>query len=241
MRNRRWVALAAVLALMAGGAPMVHADEGTRNEPRKDPQWTTEGDARACSAPIWPRKSNTTPGPGEGRRVLVIGDSLTRNARTPLKRKLRASGWTPTVRCFGGKRLDWAIAQAKRAKEIDQLPDTVVIAIGTNDMRWIDRGTTKARMGKLLDLLGNKRTVLWVDTYASGGDRFTRAKEKWFNKQVKRQAKERPNVYRVNWGSYARKQGVGFADALHYTNAGEKAWARRVVQILDARAGDAGS
>jgi lysophospholipase L1-like esterase len=133
--------------------------------------------------------------------------------------------------------LDWAIAQAKRAKEINQLPDTVVIAIGTNDMRWIDRGTTKARMEQLLDVLGKKRTIFWVDTYASGGDRFTRAKEKWFNRQVKRQARERSNLYRVNWGSYARERGVRFADALHYNSAGEKAWARRVVQVLDARAG----
>lgn len=236
MTYRRRIAVAAVLALLMSAAPIAHADDGTRNEPRKDPEWTTEGDARACSAPIWPRKLNTTPGAGEGRRVLVIGDSLTRNARTPLKKKLRASGWTPTVRCFGGKRLDWAIAQARRAKEIDQLPDTVVIAIGTNDMRWIDRGTTKARMRQLLGVLGKKRTVLWVDTYASGGDRFTRSKEKWFNRQVKSLARENENLYRVVWGPYARREGVQFADALHYNRAGERAWARRIVQVLDNRA-----
>jgi lysophospholipase L1-like esterase len=133
--------------------------------------------------------------------------------------------------------LDWAIAQAKRAQEIDQLPDTVVIAVGTNDMRWIDRGTTKARMRQLLDVLGEKRTVLWVDTYASGGDRFTRSKEKWFNRQVKRLARANDNVFRVVWGPYARKQGVRFADALHYDTAGEREWADRVVQVLNARAG----
>ncbi|HEV8024689.1 MAG TPA: GDSL-type esterase/lipase family protein [Candidatus Nanopelagicales bacterium] len=229
--------LVTCVALCVGVSPAAHAQPGA-DGPRKDPQWTTEGDARACSGPIWPRKLNTEAGPGQGRRVLVIGDSLTRNARGPLTRKLRASGWTPTVRCFGGKRLDWAIAQAKRAKRIDQLPDTVVIAIGTNDMRWIDRGTTKARMTELLKVLGKKRTVLWVDTYASGGDRFTRAKERWFNKQVKRQATKRENMHRVNWGSYARTTGVRFADALHYTKAGEKQWAARIVQALDNRVGN---
>lgn len=236
MKARRLVAFGAVLALVLGGAPMAQGDQATRNEPRKDPQWTTEGDPRACSGPIWPRKANTTSGPGEGRRVLVIGDSLTRNARTPLTKKLRKSGWTPTVRCFGGKRLDWAIAQAKRAKELDQLPSIVVIAIGTNDMRWIDRSTTRSRMRQLLDVLGDERTVLWVDTYASGGDRFTRSKEKWFNKQVRRLARSDDNLYRVVWGKYARKQGVEFADALHYTNAGERTWAKRVVQALNNRA-----
>jgi len=233
VKARGLVVLVSALAFMLGALPTATASDG----PRKDPEWTTEGDARACSGPIWPRQTNTTPGPGQGRRVLVIGDSLTRNARTPLTRKLRKSGWTPTVRCFGGKRLDWAIAQAKRAKEIDQLPDTVVIAIGTNDMRWIDRGTTKARMRQLLDVLGDKRTVLWVDTYASGGDRFTRSKEKWFNRQVKRLARDNDNLYRIVWGPYARKQGVRFADALHYNAAGERAWADRVVQVLNSRAG----
>ena len=232
MTSRVWI-VGTLVAILAFAAPAaVHGSDG----PRKDPQWTTEGDPRACSGPIWPRQTNTTPGPGEGRRVLVIGDSLTRNARTPLTRKLRQSGWTPTVRCFGGKRLDWAIAQAKRAKEIDQLPGTVVIAIGTNDMRWIDRGTTRSRMQRLLDVLGEKRTVLWVDTYASGGDRFTRSKEKWFNRQVKALARDNDNVHRVVWGPYARKQGVRFADALHYDTAGERAWADRVVQVLNSRA-----
>lgn len=196
--------------------------------PRKDPKWTTEGDARACSGPIWPKSLNTTPGPGQGRRVLIIGDSLTRNGRQPLKKALRLDGWTPTVRCFGGKRLDWAIAQAKRAKQLDQLPDTVVIAIGTNDMRWIDRGTTASRMKELMKVLGKKRTVLWVDTYASGGDRFTRAKEKWFNRQVKELAADRKNLHHVVWGNWARRNDVPFADALHYTSSGTRTWAQRV-------------
>ncbi len=99
----------AVVCLAGQQGSLAAADEPG---PRKDPQWSTGGDARACSGPIWPNSLNTTPGPGQGRRVLVIGDSLTRNGRKPLKRALREDGWTPTVRCFGGKRLDWAIARA---------------------------------------------------------------------------------------------------------------------------------
>jgi len=215
-------------AVMCSGIPGWSAAHAAETGPRKDPQWTTEGDARACSGPIWPASLNTTPGPGQGRRVLVIGDSLTRNGRAPLKRQLRADGWTPTVRCFGGKRLDWAIAQAKRAKQLGQLPDTVVIAIGANDMRWIDRRTTQARMKELMRVLGKKRTVLWVDTYASGGDRFTRSKEKWFNRQVKSLAQQRENLHHVVWGNWARANDVPFADALHYTTSGTRTWAHRV-------------
>lgn len=170
---------------------------------------------------------------------MIIGDSLTRIGREPLTRKLRHDGWTPTVRCFGGKRLDWAIAQAKRAKQIDQLPETVVVAIGTNDMRWIDRRITRDRMETLIDELGPGRTVLWVDTYASGGDRFTRPKERWFNRQVRQLAKKYPNVHRVDWGDYARESGVRFADALHYNAAGTRAWAARVADEVTRVAGQA--
>ena len=227
--------LAAALCMVVTGLFAVPASAS--DGPRKDPAWTTMGDPRACSAPIWPRTPNATPGPGNGRRVLVIGDSLTRNGREPLTRKLRADGWTPTVRCFGGKRLDWAIAQARRAKDIDQLPGVVVIAVGTNDMRWIDRGRTKARMNQLIDILGPRRTVLWVDTYASGGDRFTRQKERWFNRQVRALAAENPNVHRIDWGDYARANGVRFADALHYTSAGTRQWATRVSDEVTRIAG----
>ena len=221
------------MALTALVAVPASANEG----PRKDAAWTTNGDPRACSAPIWPRALNERPGPGDGRRVLVIGDSLTRNGRDPLIQNLRAEGWTPTVRCFGGKRLDWAIAQARRAKAIDQLPGVVVIAVGTNDMRWIDRGRTKARMDQLIEILGPRRTVLWVDTYASGGDRFTREKERWFNRQVRRLAAEHENVHAIDWGNYARSTGVRFADALHYTSAGNRRWATRVSEEVTRIAG----
>lgn len=222
----------AVAGLTLGSLPAAASDG-----PRKDPQWSTGGDPRACSAPIWPAKVNPTPGPGQGKRIVVIGDSLTRNGREPLTRQLRKQGWTPTIRCFGGKRLDWAIDQAKRAKALNQLPETVVVAIGTNDMRWIDRRTTRARMDRLIEVLGPKRTVFWVDTYASGGDRFTRDKERWFNRQVRQVAAEHDNVHRINWGNWARSNGVRFADALHYTAEGSRTWARRVAEVVTRVAG----
>ena len=232
---RRLIALTATLALAFSGSAVVGA--AASEGPRKDPAWSTNGDPRACSTPIWPRQENTRPGPGNGRRVLVIGDSLTRNGRDPLIRKLRAQGWTPTVRCFGGKRLDWAIAQVERAKKIDQLPSVVVIAVGTNDMRWIDRGRTKERMQRLIEELGSKRTVFWVDTYASGGDRFTRGKQRWFNRQVEQLDAANANVHRIDWGEYARANKVRFADALHYTGKGDRQWATRVADEVTRVAG----
>jgi lysophospholipase L1-like esterase len=206
--------------------------------PRTDPAWPSNAGMRGCPAPVWPQSLNTTVGPGEGRRVLVIGDSLTRIGREPLTNELREAGWTPTIRCWGGKRLDWAMAQVDRAKKLNQLPGVVVIAIGTNDMRWISRDRTKARMQQLIKKIGPKRQVFWVDTHARGGDRFTRDKERWFNGQVKALAKKHDNVHHIEWGDYAREQRVRFVDALHFGRAGARTWAKRIIDQVNSVAGN---
>lgn len=220
------VLTAALSAALLGALPA---------QAERDPAWTTEGDPRACDAPIWP-EALAQGEPGEGRRVLVIGDSLVREARADIQRGLRASGWTPTIRCFGGKRLDWALAQIERARDIDQLPRVVVVAMGTNDMRWIDRSTTRARMERVLRALGS-RTVVWVDTYASGADRFTKDKQRWINRQIGRLARQSDRVHRVRWGAFAEAEGVRFRDGLHYDRAGTREFARRLVEGVDRAAG----
>jgi lysophospholipase L1-like esterase len=146
----------------------------------------------------------------------VIGDSHIRNAASEVKVQLKKSGWTPTVRCWGGKRLDWGRAQVARAKKLNQLPENVVIALGTNDMRWIDRRVTRSRMAALVDQIGPKRNIFWVETYAGNADRFSKSKQKWFNDEVRKLARKHPNVRVVPWESGARRSGVRFVDGLHY-------------------------
>ncbi|MFM8515136.1 MAG: SGNH/GDSL hydrolase family protein [Actinomycetota bacterium] len=200
----------------------------------RDPGWTTGGDPRACSAPVWP--SRIAEGePGQGRRVLVIGDSLARESKDDIVRGLRRSGWTPTIRCFGGKRLDWALAQIDRARALGQLPDVVVLVMGTNDMRWIDRSTTRARMERVARELRG-RTVVWMDTYGSGGDRFTKSMERWINRQIRRLVQAHPHVQRVPWGAMAEDLGVRFGSALHYDRKGERAFARALVDGVNRAA-----
>lgn len=219
--------LVVVLVLALLGAAPAHAEP--------DPAWSTQGDPRACRAPVWP-DTVARGAPGDGRRVLVIGDSLVRESREDIRRGLRASGWTPTIRCFGGKRLDWALEQIERAKEIDQLPSVVVVAMGTNDMRWIDRSTTRARMERVLQAL-RPRTVVWVDTYASGADRFSKDKQRWINRQIARLARQRERVHHVRWGAFAEAQGVGFRDGLHYDRQGRRAFAQQLIEGVNRAAG----
>jgi len=218
----------AVFLVFLLGAPAAMAAE-------RDPGWETGGDPRACSTPVWPARV-AEGDPGQGRRVLVIGDSLVRESKADIVRGLRASGWTPTIRCFGGKRLDWALSQIERARSLGQLPAMVVIVMGTNDMRWIDRSTTRARMDRVARELRG-RTVVWVDTYASGGDRFTKPKQRWINGQIRRLDRAFPHVHRVAWGSLAEEADVGFATALHYDRQGERLFARALVDGVNRAAG----
>ncbi|MBM3668760.1 MAG: SGNH/GDSL hydrolase family protein [Actinobacteria bacterium] len=201
----------------------------------RDPGWSTGGDRRACSAPVWPSRIARGE-PGLGRRVLVIGDSLARESKDDIVRGLRRSGWTPTIRCFGGKRLDWALGQIERARVLGQLPGIVVIVMGTNDMRWIDRSTTRGRMNRVARELKG-RTVVWVDTYGSGGDRFTRSKQRWINRQIRRVDRAHPHVHRVAWGALAEEAGVRFASALHYGRRGERLFARALVNGVNRASG----
>lgn len=199
----------------------------------RDPSWRTGGDVRACSAPRWPADIPAS-GPGAGRRVVVIGDSLTRESQTMLERYLRASGWNPTIRCFGGKRLDWAIDQVRDQRTWRGLPDQVIISMGTNDMRWIDRTVTKSRIHKLLEILGPRRDVMWVNLYGGNGDRFTKDKQRWFNRTVGSFATKYPNLRILEWDSIAAREGVVLADALHYTKSGYRLRARETVALLNS-------
>ncbi len=222
-----------ILLLMVGIGSFVPAHGATT-----DPTWRTGGDPRACSAPVWGPEIAAT-GPGNGRRVLIIGDSLTRESRDSLTKLLRKSGWNPTVRCFGGKRLDWAISQVKAQRKWRGLPQTVIVGMGTNDVRWISNRVTKDRINTLLDALGPNRDILWVNAYGRNGDRFTKDKQNWLNKALDTSAKNRSNVAVMPWDRIARRAGVGFSSPIHYNRAGFRFRAEQIVADLNTRYGEA--
>lgn len=202
----------------------------------RDPRWRTGGDPRACSSPLWPQPANLS-GPGGGKRVLIIGDSLTRESADMLRSSLRKSGWLPTIRCFGGKRLDWAIDQIRAQKAWKGVPQTVIISLGTNDMRWIGRGQTSQRMDRLLNRLGPDRDVMWINTFGGNGDQFSKQKQRWFNDALDRKASKRPNVVVMPWDDIAREGKVKLASALHYTYPGYRLRTQETVRLLNAEFG----
>ncbi len=169
-----------------------------------DNSWPDNPPWDACPAPIWPgQPSEGTP--GDGRRVLIIGDSLTRDSQESMTQFLVDSGWTPTFRCWGSRRLDWGLDQLKRAKELDQLPEHVIVALGTNDISWEQPATTESRVNTMLDRLGPNRQVLWVDLDIAYSQ-FSMQRADWFNGMIRTVAKDRPNVMVVPWEKIARQE-----------------------------------
>lgn len=186
---------------------------------KTDPSWRTGGDIRACSAPRSFEGVNSS-GPGRGQKVLIIGDSVTRDSREMLTKSLKYAGWNPTFWCFGGKRIDWGISQIRDQRKWKGVPKTVVIALGTNDMRWIDRPITKDRIKKILDQLGTARNVLWVNLYGMNGDRFSKSKQRWFNETLEKIISKRPNVRVVPWAAHAKAAQIPMSGPLHYAHKG---------------------
>lgn len=224
-----------VLALVASVAMAgpVAADPIPRPD-LVDRSWPANPPWDACPAPRW--SAGTYSGePGEGRRVLIIGDSLTRESRIDTASRLRDSGWTPTFRCWGSRRLDWGLDQIARARSLDQLPGWVVMALGTNDVSWETQATTEARVRRILDRLGPRRQVLWVDLHINRSS-WLNSRAAWFNAMMRDFARTRPNLTIVPWHRVATKAGIRGFDGIHYGNYGYRLRARTLVDAIDTRA-----
>jgi lysophospholipase L1-like esterase len=199
-----------------------------------DKKWPDNPPWDACPAPIWPGEPNSGT-PGDGRRVLVLGDSLTRDSQEPMTKYLAESGWTPTFRCWGSKRLDWGLDQVKRAKQLNQLPEYVIVALGTNDISWEQPATTERRVNTMLDRLGPDRQVLWVDLDIAYST-FSMTRADWFNKMIRQVAKDRSNLKVVPWEKIARQENAARFDGIHYGTSGYKLRARELTDALDKHA-----
>jgi lysophospholipase L1-like esterase len=196
-----------------------------------DRQWPVHPPWDACPRPVWPGRTSAG-WPGGGRRVVVIGDSLTRESRVLSAKGMRASGWTPTFRCWGSRRLDWGLDQVARAKDLGQLPRFVILALGTNDISWETPATTERRVRALVDRLGPHRQILWVDLHLTRSA-WLDARAAWFNGLLRELARTHPNLTVVGWHRVARAHGIHGWDGIHYGPYGYRLRARTVLAGLN--------
>lgn len=208
--------------------------------PLVDPGWAAP-DGSGCPAPRWPTTLSEG-APANGERVLVIGDSRTRESRQALVAGLVASGWTPTVRCWGWKDIEWGIAQVRRARKLHQLPDWVVVALGINDMKDVGPAGLASRVDRMLDAIGPGHHVLWLEEFSDRSpSRYSDSHMEYppvvaaFNRHLHAREGGRSGLTVIPWVSVVKAEGLRLFDGIHYDARGYRVRARTIVGGLNAR------
>ena len=222
------------------GAPLLIAEEPGRpatdltGRASIDEAWPVDTRGDGCSTPLWPEASADTP------RVLIIGDSLIRQTRASLEAGLVADGWAPTVRCWGAKGSVWGVQQVERARELDQLPDTVVVSLGTNDIWWLGVPMADA-VTSMMDALGPDITVYWVNLWF-GPNNYDRLPEAGpANEVLDELALQYPNLRVIDFArdfeqARANGIGVGWLDGVHLNDAGNAVRTESILTVLRSHA-----
>lgn len=199
-----------------------------------DHQWPVDEKGDGCAAPVWPNAKKSQ----DYRRVLVVGDSLIRNSRTSLEAKLAEAGWIPTVRCWGAKGSDWGVQQINRARELGQLPDTIVVSLGTNDIWWLHIPMDVA-IDSMMAAIGTSKTVYWINLWfgPNGYDDLPRPMAA--NRILRAKAKEYPNLRIINFAKAFQDAervdpSVGWEDGVHLNEAGNLVRVKAIVGALGA-------
>ena len=231
--RRGCLAAACALSLLAGLAPAVITGPASAVTERSvDRQWPVDEKGDGCAPPVWPKAKKSQ----DYRRVLVVGDSLIRHSRAILEADLTEAGWIPTVRCWGAKGSVWGVQQIERARALGQLPKTIVVSLGTNDIWWLNVPMDVA-IDSMMASIGPHHTVFWVNLWFGphGYDRLP--KPFAANRTLRAKAKEYPNLRVVNFArafvdAELAGEGVGWEDGVHLNAAGNRLRVRTIVGAM---------
>jgi len=84
----------------------------------------------------------------DSKVVVLLGDSLIRDARSTISAQLQARGFQPIFVCWGGKNLEWGSSQISTMRSLNLIPRCLVINLGTNDLK----GTTAQGLADAVNL-----------------------------------------------------------------------------------------
>jgi hypothetical protein len=223
--------VAVTSALLSLAPASATQDTSTRTASVTDRTWPPNIRGDGCPSPEW----RTDARRHDPRRMLVIGDSLIRGSRHELTRVAQTAGWLPTIRCWGGKGTNWGLQQVVRARQLKQLPRTVVISLGTNDIWWLGLDLGRG-IDAMMAELGPDRQVYWVNLHFGPHGYSRLPSPTAANRVLRAKAKQYPNLTVINFArafTQARSRGipVGWKDGVHLNEAGYRV---RVQAIMDA-------
>lgn len=178
-----------------------------------------------------PPVPSVSPGPPD--RVLVVGDSLTADARDEL------AAWFPAqalvdVEAFGGTEIGWA------AERLGERPDAAVVAVasGTNNVPggWSDEDAVQ--LDAALAQLAVRRCAVWVlpaEVRHPPGQPSVIDPEASDVVGELRDALLDAGVHVAEWDRLAVEHADWHTDGVHHTDVGQQAYAEFIGEaVVDA-------
>jgi lysophospholipase L1-like esterase len=179
----------------------------------------------------WATKAVPRPLPAGETQVFVVGDSLTIGARPWLARDLRRlDGRLVGVNARVSRHVDEGLTVLRKMG--DSLPETVMVALGTNDLqastRQVDRWLRTARQ-----LVGDRR-LIWVNLRANATHSKLLARYHVINDALDAAA-PRYGVEVADWDTWAGARHVRtLGDGIHYSTAAYRLRASFYAEVATA-------
>jgi hypothetical protein len=191
-------------------SPSVGTTDPPKPTPSVAPTPSAKPSAKATSRSV--RKRRIRPGP-----VFIVGDSLTVGAQPWLDGVLTQRGWRVTgidARIGRGVPEGLGILQSQAAT----LPDTVLIALGTNNLSSSPEAVT-AWMHDARRIAGSSRRIIWVDLCLDDSAAPRLGAYRAVNDALLAAA-PRFGIDMAHWCDYSSAHDIHpIADGIHYDDA----------------------
>jgi hypothetical protein len=170
--------------------------------------------------------------------VYVAGDSLAFDAwaYAGLDRRVQRQGWRLSgFEIHAGMEV-WELVE-RLEPVVDAVPQTVVIALGTNDLVFdVSVRDFRSSVRELLQLLGERR-VIWIGLHKpTGMDIADRTRR--FNRTIRREVNARPQARFARWSQVLARNPAWIREedpfGIHLSAAGSKGFASLMIRQLRA-------
>jgi len=184
--------------------------------------------------PVLPSFDKTVGQVAEGPRLLLIGDSIlatvARRYNNKACRRLVPLGWQMVIEAEIGKSIQFGteVVDAK----LDEQWDAAVVFLGTN--YWQTPVEYRRLLSSILDDLSPRPTILFTTS-------MYRPKQREVNDAVEAEARNRDNVWLVDWEQISKSDGVLSGDGIHPSTEGNDLLVAVLAKVLgNAPAGGSG-
>lgn len=180
----------------------------------------------------------------QGRKIMVVGDSLLKQAEAPVQSALQSDGWEATVTGVPGSTIEqWRDLVGALADKVG--PDVAVVELGTNNCAKGACEDVSAYIDAVMHQLSKHASVVyWLNTRTVPA--VHPVHPDYLNREIADSVSRWPNLVVVDMHAWQQEHPEWIlADGLHFTDAGEVAFAQLVRDAVHANspaaAGGSGS